>query len=210
MKTIIFDMDGTIIDSKKAIIDTVNGIRADLNLKPLDDEFILRSINNPKINLAYEFYGLNNPTQKDIDRFDTDYVANYIKSAVPYKGMGEVLKNCKDSGYFVALATNAPTKRLEEILDKNNILEFFDALYCVDNSPKKPDPTMLIKAIDKGKNPKNIFVGDSEGDYLAYKNAIKLGKDLKYLNVVWGFEPPRDGVENFDDANKLWEFIKEF
>lgn len=210
MKTIIFDMDGTLIDSKKAIVKTVNGLRADLGLEPLDDEFILKSINEPNINLATKLYGMKCPTKEDIAKFDDMYVKNYILLATLYDGMEDVLKNCKNSGYFVVLATNAPTARLEEILEKNNVLKYFDAIFCANNSPKKPDPTMLIKAIEIKNNEKNIFVGDSIGDFLAYENAINKGAKLKYLNVVWGFEPPRDGVLNFSDANKLWDFIKRY
>ncbi|MCD8213595.1 MAG: HAD hydrolase-like protein, partial [Campylobacter sp.] len=61
MKTIIFDMDGTIINSGVAIEKTVNEVRQEMDLPPLDKDFIEKAKKEPGRNLALDFYNLNKP-----------------------------------------------------------------------------------------------------------------------------------------------------
>jgi len=59
-------MDGTVIDSGEAIYKTVNEVRDELNLSPLDKEFIIKAINEPGRNLPLEFYGIDTPSFEEL------------------------------------------------------------------------------------------------------------------------------------------------
>ena len=99
MKTIIFDMDGTIINSEKAIERTINEIRADMGLAPLDAKFIVKTINEPGRNLAMEFYGINSPYAGLKEGFEAKFKAYYDLYARCYDGAKELLVLCKERNF---------------------------------------------------------------------------------------------------------------
>lgn len=207
MRVIIFDMDGTIIDSAKAIEKTINSIRNELGLGSLSEEFIVKTINEPGKNLAYEFYGINNPSGSLKDGFEDKFKTNYDLYAVTYPGIKELLKRFKDAGDKVALASNAPAKTLEQILKRNEILELFDIVVGADDDiPQKPDPTMLKVVCDKLGTSRAVFVGDSLKDESAAVNA-----NMPYIHVGWGFgdskHPDSHKAYSTDD---IWDIVQRY
>lgn len=188
MNLVIFDMDGTLVDSGKAITNTINTTRKELNLKPnLKSDFIVKIINDPTKNYIKEFYPGIIPSQKLMDRFEVLFRQNYEKYATIYGGIKHLLEKLKKENISIALASNAPSKSLEKILKKLEIFEYFDYIIGFDEeNPKKPDPTMLIKIINhhskNNKSFKTIFIGDSLKDKAASSNA-----KIQYLHANWGF-----------------------
>lgn len=204
-KCIIFDMDATLIDSSFAICKTLNFFRKEMfDLDPLDEDTIIRIINNPNLNAFEELYGSKNiVNDKNIKiAFDSEFGKNYALSAKAYKEALEVLKKCKNLDYKLAVATNAPHETIENILDNCNILSYFDMVIGSDlNTPQKPDPTML-KLICSKFNLKSIFIGDSKKDFLAAKNA-----NIDYINVIWGRNELIDGVPNCQNAKEVLKLL---
>ncbi|MCZ6112077.1 HAD family hydrolase [Campylobacter ureolyticus] len=188
MNLVIFDMDGTLVDSGKAITSTINTTRKELDLKPnLESDFIVKIINDPTKNYIKEFYPGIIPSQKLMDRFEVLFGQNYEKYAKTYCDIKYLLEKLKNENIAMALASNAPSKSLEKILKKLEIFEFFNYIVGFDEeNPKKPDPTMLIKIINhhskKNKSFKTIFIGDSLKDKAASSNA-----KIQYLHANWGF-----------------------
>lgn len=193
MKCVIFDMDGTLIDSAKAICETVNEVRRELGLEgDLAAEFIVKAINEPGRNLGLDFYGIDKPDMKLRDNFEAKFKKNYREYAAAYEGVEGLLAGLKEAGHFVALASNAPRYTLDEILQRSGIFKFFDLIVGADeNVPQKPDPAMLNLILKSGEFDKAIFVGDSKKDELAARNA-----DMKYLNVCWGFGSQSPSCDN--------------
>ncbi|MCZ6160590.1 HAD family hydrolase [Campylobacter ureolyticus] len=188
MNLVIFDMDGTLVDSGKAITSTINTTRKELDLKPnLESDFIVKIINDPTKNYIKEFYPGITPSQKLMDRFEVLFRQNYEKYATIYGGIKHLLEKLKKENIAIALASNAPSKSLEKILKKLEIFEYFDYIIGFDEeNPKKPDPTMLIKIINhhskNNKSFKTIFISDSLKDKTASSNA-----KIQYLHANWGF-----------------------
>lgn len=206
MKVAIFDMDGTLIDSSVAIERTINEIRADMGLAPLDTEFIVTAINEPGRDLARDLYDVSNPTARLRDDFEEKFRLNYDKYAVAYDGIKELLSWCRASNFAVALASNAPQNTLEAILKRCEILEFFDLVIGADEKiPQKPDPMMLEVVCEYFKTSEAVFVGDSLKDELAAKNA-----NMPYIQVTWGFGKPSQSA-HYNAANpaQACEIIKE-
>lgn len=204
MKTIIFDMDGTLIDSANAICITINEMRNRLGFaQNLEKKYIINVINDPNKNAIFEFYGFEKPDKNLKIEFESEFVKNYNKYAVLYDGVDKLIESCKEMDYFIALASNAPSATLSAILEKNKILKYFDIIVGVDGqTPPKPNPAMLFNVIKEAKNEKNIFIGDSAKDEQAALNA-----NIVYLNVVWGFGKRSTKNLNVTTPQQAWEFI---
>ena len=182
MKTVIFDMDGTLLDSSRAIEVSINNTRRELyGLAPIQRDFIVRTINDPSKNAFLEFYGKTEASAEELAFFEKEFVKNYHEFAVLYEGIDELLRHCKRSGYFVALASNAPAYTLQEILRKTGSRELFDLVVGADeHTPSKPDPAMLLRTIAHSPHKKAIFLGDSKKDELA---AIRGAEFLQNLQL---------------------------
>ena len=194
MKTVIFDMDGTLLDSSRAIEVSVNNTRRELyGLAPIQRDFIVRTINDPSKNAFLEFYGKTKASAEELAFFEKEFVKNYHEFAVLYDGIDGLLRHCKSSGYFVALASNAPAYTLQEILRKTGSRELFDLVVGADeHTPSKPDPAMLLRTIAHSPHKKAIFLGDSKKDELA---AIRGAKFLQNLQL----QGDKDG-EGFSES----------
>ena len=83
-KVIIFDMDGTLIDSAKAICETINYIRKGLNMPILANDDIIEIINNPTKNYMIEFYGVERISNNMMKIFEEEYQKNYFLHATIY------------------------------------------------------------------------------------------------------------------------------
>lgn len=201
MKTVIFDMDGTLLDSSRAIEISVNNTRRELyGLAPIQRDFIVRTINDPSKNAFLEFYGKTEASAEELAFFEKEFVKNYHEFAVLYDGIDGLLRHCKSSGYFVALASNAPAYTLQEILKKTGSRELFDLVVGADeHTPSKPDPAMLLRTIALSPHKKAIFLGDSKKDELA---AIRGAEFLKNLEFSQGFKACGENLSaNDDDFN---------
>ncbi|QOR00465.1 HAD family hydrolase [Campylobacter sp. 2014D-0216] len=203
MINVIFDMDGTLIDSAKAIVCAVNEIRADLNLEPLKRDFILDTINTPGQNYAKIFYGVDTYSHTSFkEGYEKYFIKHYDQSVVLFDGVVEVLDFCKKNGCYLAIATNAPQESLVPILKKQNILSYFDKILGVSYGIEaKPDPMMLRLIADEAKYNKSLFIGDSLKDRLCAKNA-----NVDYIHIAWHKEVKEPDEAN--DKNTLIEKIQ--
>ena len=178
----IFDMDGTLVDSSKTLANAINYVRGKLNLNPLDDELILKQINNPNCNLPKFFYEVDKLEDIHEQWFSQYYSKNHDKELILFNGAKEMLEELKSKGIKLAIATNAYRKSTLEALKHLKIDKYFDDIVCFDDVKNgKPHPDMLLYLLNKNNlMPKEaIFIGDSDRDKLAAKAA-----NIKYLSVI--------------------------
>ena len=199
-KAIIFDMDGTLVDSSVTIVNAINHVRAKLNLDNMTKELILEKVNDPHLNPAEFFYKVPAFTEEHEKWFSNYYTQNHEKELQLYEGIDELLKNLKERGYLLAVATNAYRGSTLESLSHLNVLKYFSSIACYDDVPKgKPSPDMLEKNI-KDLNvsvEEALFIGDSERDLLAAQ-AI----NMDYLMVNWGFSTYEDAIHSVEKLEK--------
>lgn len=184
-KLIIFDMDGTLIDSSLTLARAINHVRQNLGLKAMEEEHILSKVNQADLNPAQYFYETETFSPQQEEWFSGYYTQNHEQEIRLYDGIKNLLEELKEKGFKLALATNAYKISALESLSYLNILEFFDMVICHDEVKRgKPYPDMLYRVLEELniKNNEAIFVGDGERDEMASNSA-----NIEYIMVNWGF-----------------------
>ena len=205
-KIVIFDMDGTLIDSKKDITISINYVRQKhYNAPPLSEDFIVKAINMEVRNLPKLFYDTEVYEEKDRELFEAHYEKQCIQNPYLYDGVKEMLETLHQNGVKLSVATNAPTKFAQEMLAHLQVAALFDVIIGADKvSASKPDPSMLHFILNSynfnPKTDKAWMVGDNSKDMQSAKNA-----NIKALFAAWGFS----NDENFPfTLTKPHEIIK--
>lgn len=206
---VIFDMDGTLINSSATIANSINHVRKNLNLEPMDNNQIISKVNDSNINPAEYFYEIDNFEPIHEKWFSDYYSKNHGRELALYDGIYELLQKLKSRGIKVALATNAYRVSALESLGYCGIEQFFDTIVCADDVNRgKPYPDMLYKIlVDLDvSNDDAIFIGDGPRDEDASEAAY-----IDYLMVDWGFtEHSRDlkVISSVDDlTDRLMKMI---
>ena len=184
-KLIIFDMDGTLVNSSITIANAINYVRKNLGFEPMDEEHILRLVNDPSINPAQTFYHAKAFDADHEKWFSEYYTKRHESELVLYKGIRELLISLKEKGKKLAVATNAYRGSTIESLTHLKVYDLFDCIACYDDVPQgKPHPDMLYKLLAEldVTEKEAIFIGDGLRDEMAAKEA-----KIDYIMVDWGF-----------------------
>ena len=202
-KLIIFDMDGTLVNSSLTIANAINYVRKNLGFEPMEQEKILRMVNDHTLNPARTFYHAE-AFDADHERwFSEYYTKNHENELVLYEGIKELLESLKDNGHALAVATNAYRGSTIESLTHLDVYDHFDAIACYDDVEKgKPHPDMLYKILDELDHSKEkaLFIGDGPRDEMASKKA-----EIEYIMVDWGFTDHNDAVRSVGDLHSILE-----
>ena len=200
-KLIIFDMDGTLVNSSLTIANAINYVRKNLGFEPMEQKNILRMVNDHTLNPAKTFYHAE-AFDADHERwFSEYYTKNHENELVLYEGIKELLESLKCRGHSLAVATNAYRGSTIESLTHLDVHDHFDAIACYDDVEKgKPYPDMLYKILDDldHSNEKSIFIGDGPRDEMASKHA-----EIPYIMVDWGFTDHSDAVRSVKDLEEM-------
>ncbi len=206
MRTVIFDLDGTLVDTKEDITASINHIRAECySLPPLESRKIVELMNTPGLNLAYEFYGVEIYEEHAKAMFEEHYAKQCLQNAKLFEGIDEVLKRLKSEEIKLFVATNAPTKTSRIILKNNDIEHFFEDVVGADRVVNpKPHPEMLQVILGERKKDLCWMVGDSMKDMIAAKKS-----GIKGIFAGWGFDVGTASANESDlRANEPVELLR--
>lgn len=207
-KIVIFDMDGTLIDTAEDITITVNHIRAlHHDLPPLTQERVVEIINMQKRNLPKLFYGTEIDDPKDRDLFEAHYFEQCTQNLRLYEGIKEMLEALRESDVKLSVATNAPSTFAKRMLSHIDVADYFDHIVGPDIAgASKPDPLMLSQILGHYGFRQDLhhawMVGDNQKDMLAAKDA-KIGS----VFTTWGFGKEADGDHRIDHPQMLLDII---
>lgn len=214
MNLLIFDLDGTLIDSKIDLANAVNATREHMGLPGLPNDTVYTYVGNGAPVLIRRAMGEAMP-QAEVDRALAFFLAYYaehkIDNTVLYPGVGDALQVLREAGRRMAVLTNKPYKVTEGILDGLGVSGYFFRVYGGNSlAMKKPDPAGILKLMEEaGANAAGtVMIGDSAVDIRTARNA-----GVRSAGVTWGFQPetlkqdPPDAL--FDDVASLTRWLLE-
>lgn len=172
---LVFDWDGTLMDSEARIVACLQGAIGDLGL-PRKDVADLRNIIGLGLAEAINtlFPGTDAATQQAlVERYRHHFlVADPTPSAL-FDGAAEVLHGLAAQGYLLAVATGKGRRGLDKVLEETGLGPLFHATRCADETFSKPHPQMLLELMDHlGAEPRaTLMIGDTEYDMEMARNA---------------------------------------
>ena len=185
---LIFDLDGTIIDSKKDIINSFNFAFKKNNLKLINEAFFLKNASRGSDYFIKKNFKKKNIKRSFIDKINRDFISHYYKNCTKNttckKGLKIFLKK-KKKNYVNIITTNKKKKIAEKICKKLNIFSYFDQIFGSDTllnkKPSKKHLDEILKKYNFNKS-KILIFGDSEVDY-----KLSSHYKIKYILVKNGY-----------------------
>lgn len=195
LKAVFFDLDGTLIDSKKDISASINDLRNEFDLLPLTEEEVISNIGNGAEYLLSKTIPEISFNQNLFDRFIHFYKINTLKYSVFYDGALDLLEEL--SSFKRVLITNKSYIVTMEIIKKFNLENTFEIIYGGDSLPeRKPSPYPIHKAMQELNlsSDEVLYFGDSLPDY---SSAINAGVYFAWASYGYG------NKNDFPDNNYL-------
>ncbi len=185
---IIFDLDGTLVDSQNDLASTVNSVRRSYGKPPLSLEVIRSFVGNGVLTLMERAL----PDEKGgeltraVEKFKEHYREHLLDTTVPFQGIPGLIKHLKKS-HTLAVLTNKPEKNAKAILEGLGLIGYFSLVRGGDSfSVKKPHPGPVIEMLHAlGLDPaKTVLAGDGVNDILAARAAC-----IRSIAVGYGYTP---------------------
>lgn len=194
MKSLLFDLDGTIIDSRESVAMSIQAAINDLygnydlklninltgqTLKEISDHF----------SLIYPNFSHNDFTAL----FKKYYDNRYCTDATLYDGALTMIKSLVGH-HKLLVVTNKRSIPTQKILKYNSIVDCFEAVYCIDSFSTINNKGQLLKLVKSSLESTEIlgYIGDTESDL----NAC-VSNNIKFYHASWGYEPELSHVTSF-------------
>jgi len=196
LKAVLFDLDGTLIDSLPDIAAAVNRLLVAEGREALPEPEVRLMIGNGADRLVERAFaargGLPAPLPQLLARFLAEYEPRAAEATRPFPGAAEVLETLERSGLKLAVCTNKPSGATTEVLAALGLARFFTAVVGGDETPAlKPDPRHVQAVLDRlgVTAAEAVLVGDSINDIEAAH-----GAGLPVVAVSFGYTrvPPRE------------------
>ncbi|MEE3002856.1 MAG: HAD family hydrolase [Pseudomonadota bacterium] len=214
---LIFDWDGTLMDSAAQITSAVQAAAAKNDLEVPSSSDIRLGIGTSFSSQYRRLFIDSKPeehvllAQKVEKKFKDDfYKSFYLTTPGLFAQVPEILESCKELGCLLAIATSGQRRMLDTMFAEYNLESLFAVTCCGDEYKAKPDPEMLDHIrIELGINPEKILmVGDSVNDiYAAHRAGIKCAAVCTGVNSKSELE--RAGADFICvDLRDIWHIIK--
>ena len=195
-KLLIFDLDGTLIDSVPDLAIAVNYMLTQFGYKTADETTIHTWVGNGAQTLVKRALTAQAETfneaqfNKALTIFLNYYAEHACVKTKAYPHVASTLKKLHQQGYKMAIVTNKPFQFIEPILKGLSLDEYFNYHVGADSlAKKKPDPEPLLHVCEKlGFSVEDsIMIGDSKNDIIAAKNA-----NMDAVGVTYGYNYGED------------------
>jgi phosphoglycolate phosphatase len=217
-RALIFDLDGTLVDTAPDLMHATNHVLATLKRRPITMDEVRSFVGHgAKTLIARGCEATGNPVDPRAietlyQEFIIFYAANIAVSSRPFPGLITLLERCQSEGIAMAVCTNKLESLSLRLLDALDMRKYFGAVVGPDTiGVAKPDPRPFYEAVNRLalNETKSIMIGDSETDILTARNA-----GVPVIAVPFGYTPkpvahynPDRVVHHYDE---MWEAIGAF
>jgi len=190
LKLVVFDCDGTLVDSQYNIIHCMEQSFKACDLIPPEDPAV-RSIIGLNLDEAIHHLMTDKEDADLLHRLVEGYKAAFREHRLKpdheeplFKGTLDTIKALDAAGTLMAVATGKSMRGLKAVVEMHDLGKYFISLQTPDHNPGKPHPQMLEKAMkDAGTLPENTYmIGDTSYDMMLGKNA-----NCHAVGVSWGY-----------------------
>ena len=177
--TIVFDLDGTLIDTAPDLVESLNHTIAARDLAPVSYEDLTHLVGQGARVMIQRAFALRGaPIAEDeipplLDRFISHYEAGMPGKSQPYPGLVNALERLKAAGYILAVCTNKMERLALPLLERLQLSGYFATIAGGDTFAfRKPDPAHILATVERagGEASKVLMIGDSINDILAARN----------------------------------------
>jgi phosphoglycolate phosphatase len=189
-KLVVFDLDGTLIDSKKDLVVSVNATRRHYQMADLEPHTVESYVGNGAPVLIRRAMGEGFPEEElpnALDYFIGFYRQHALDNTVLYPGARSVVAALAAAGVKQAVLTNKPVRISNDIVAGLGLGDAFFRVYGGNSFPtKKPDPEGLLRLMEEAGAgaAETLMVGDSTVDIQTARNA-----GCPSCGVTFGFQP---------------------
>ena len=207
-KAVIFDLDGTLLNTIDDLGDSVNYMLSQFGYPTFSIEEYKYKVGNGMRKLMQRSLPEGKNSESDIDKameiFMPYYAEHKMDKTAPYDGITELLEELKKRGIKTAVVTNKAHSAAKPLIDEVFPKLFDEVTGQKDGVPTKPDPAAVFNTMESLGVSKDecIFIGDSSVDMQTAKNSGAYA-----VGVLWGFRKADELIEN--GADKLISEPKE-
>lgn len=188
MRTTIFDLDGTLINSAVDLHAALNRLMAARGLPPFNLAEATGMTGDGVDALVQRAFTARHghASAADLAAFRADYGANAAVLTRPYDGVADVLTALRAAGWRIGVCTNKPQAPAMAILDALGLAPLIDSVTGGDG-PRKPDPAHMLAAVAAagGTPDRAVAIGDHANDMLAAQAA-----GMPAVFAAWGYGHP--------------------
>lgn len=194
-RCVVFDLDGTLVDSVPDLAACLNRLMAVRGLAPFTELETQAMVGDgAKVLLERAFAARRSALDADgLAWFLTDYTAHAAVLTRPYPGVVDTLTALKAAGFVLAVCTNKPEIPARALLDALDLSRFFAAVGGGDSYPvRKPDPAHLLAVIEAADATpqRSVMVGDHHNDIHAAQRA-----GVRSIWARWGYGTDVTGAD---------------
>lgn len=197
-KAVIFDLDGTLLNTLDDLADSTNYALSKFGYPTRTIEEVRQFVGNGVAKLIERAIpdGENNPNfEKCLSIFKENYAKNMYNKTAPYNGIIEMLSNLKSKGIKIAVVSNKFDLAVKELCKKyfEGFIDFAAGENEAQGIKKKPAPDTVLSVLNEFNfAPEDaVYVGDSDVDIMTAKNS-----KMPCISVTWGFRDKKFLLEN--------------
>lgn len=208
--TVVFDLDGTLVDTAPDLVSSLNHTIAFHGLAPVTYDDLTHLVGHGARAMIERSFRLRGyPLDEDefpamLDRFIEHYLANMPGESKPYPGLTSALDRLRDAGMLLAVCTNKMESLARPLIEGLGLNDYFAAVTGGDTfSVRKPDPAHLTGTVERagGDMGRTVMVGDSLNDLKVAVNASvpSIGVPFGYSDVPIQSLNPTVMISHFDE-----------
>ncbi len=198
IKACIFDLDGTLTDTIRAIAHFGNMALAAYGMEPVSVEDYKIFVGDGRDKLIHRMLAARGNDTADMFEkvravYDENYEKDYLYDTDAYDGIKELLRGLKEKNIKIAVCSNKPDNVVRVVAETIFGKNYFDAVCgVIEGMPTKPDPSCALKiASELGAKPSEcLFLGDTNVDIFTAKNA-----GMTSVGALWGFRSRTELVQ---------------